>query len=58
MNPNNSTMTLNQKVYRFEFCNKHWSYYNVYENGSYLVHFNTKSIKTARNMLREWLNTK
>ena len=48
-------LKLNGSVYTFEFDQKHWVY-NVYENGFFYVKFNTKSIKTAKKYLKEYLN--
>lgn len=44
----------NGKIYTFEFDQKSWVY-NVYEDGFFLVKFNTKSITTAKKYLKEWL---
>lgn len=44
----------NGKIYILEFDQKSWVY-NVYEDGFFLVKFNTKSITTAKKYLKEWL---
>ena len=44
----------NGKIYTFEFDQKHWVY-SVYEDGFFLLKFNTKSITTAKKYLKEWL---
>ena len=44
----------NGKTYTFEFDQKHWVY-NVYEDGFFLLKFNTKRITTAKRYLKEWL---
>ena len=48
-------LKLDGRVYTFEFDQKH-CVYNVYENGFFYVKFNTKSIKTAKKYLKEYLN--
>ena len=50
----NEVLRLNGKTYTFEFDQKHWVY-NVYEDGFFLLKFNTKSTTTAKKYLKEWL---
>lgn len=47
-------MTINGKLYTFEFCQQEWIY-KVYENGFFLVNFNCKVLSKAKKMLQEWL---
>ena len=44
----------NGKIYTFEFDQKSWVY-NVYEDGVFLIKFNTKRITIAKKYLKEWL---
>lgn len=41
-------------LYTFEFCQKHWVY-QVYENGFAYIRFNTKTLPSAKKMLKEFL---
>ena len=50
----NGVLRLNGKTYTFEFDQKSWVY-NVYEDGLFLLKFNTKRITTAKKYLKEWL---
>lgn len=55
-NAKDGTLKLDGHLFTFEFCQKHWVY-NVYRDGFYYINFNTKSLKQARKMLREWENS-
>ena len=50
----NGVLRLNGKTYTFEFDQKYWVY-NVYEDGFFILIFNTKSITTAKKYLKDWL---
>lgn len=47
-------VTINEKLYTFEFNQNEWVY-RVYEDGFLLVSFNTKTLPSAKRMLRHWL---
>lgn len=49
-----SVVNIGGKVYTFEFCQREWVY-KVYEDGFFLVHFNCKTLATAKRYLKEWL---
>ena len=42
------------KLYTFVFCQREWVY-QVYEDGFWLVNFNTKQLTKAKKYLRDWL---
>jgi hypothetical protein len=44
----------NNKVYTFVFDANEWIY-KVYENGFFLVNFNTKSLAKAKTWLKDYL---
>ena len=42
------------KLYTLVFCQREWVY-QVYEDGFWLVNFNTKQLTKAKKYLRDWL---
>lgn len=47
-------ITIDSKLYTFEFCQREWVY-QVYENGFAYIRFNTKTLTKAKKMLKEFL---
>jgi len=47
-------VSIDDKLYTFEFDQTEWVY-RVYEDGFLLVSFNTKTLPSAKRMLRHWL---
>ena len=47
-------LTIDNKLYSFEFCQREWIY-KVYCDGLFYVNFNTKSLNTAKRYLKEYL---
>ena len=47
-------LKINGTLYTFEFCQREWVY-RVYADGFLYVSFNTKTLASAKRMLKDWL---
>lgn len=54
-NAKDGTLKLSEGVYRFVFSRERWLYDVYAPSGAYLTNFNTKSLKQARQWLREYM---